>query len=233
MTSASINLSKIKKKLNPEPDGQGLLRLQTATVSAIASDGTVDISLNGATVTDVPVLGSARFVSGQAVQVLSYRGSLLILGGSGLGSAAPVSNSASAGASATDAGTTNSGSFVTSLSGATTTIAGVAFIAPPSGRVFVECSAAASNDTAGDYALVDFQVRQGSTINSGTVVRATNENTAGVIRSSTAGLQATIVSSDVVTGLTAGSAYNVTMAFRQGVGGTASFNRRKAIVIPQ
>jgi hypothetical protein len=226
--TTSINLSKIKKKLNPGPDGQGPLRLQSATVSAIASDGTVNITLNGATVTDVPVLGSARFVSGQAVQVLSYRGSLLILGGSGKPSGQP----AAATGGSTDTGTTTSGTFVTSLSAGTAT-AGVAFIAPPSGRVLVLCKSAASNNTAGDYSVMDFQVRQGATINSGTVVRATNENTAGVFQSSTANNQGTIVASDLVTGLTPGAAYNVTMAFRQGNGGTASFNRRQAIVTPQ
>lgn len=229
MTS-SINLSKIKKKLNPEPDGQGLLRLQTATVTAIASDGTVDISLNGATVADVPVLGSARFVSGQAVQVLSYRGSLLVLGGSGK-AVQPGPVVATGGN--TDTGTTASTSFVTALTGATNNSWGVAFIAPPSGTVMVTCKSAAANASAGDYALMDFQVRQGTTINSGTVVRATNDNTAGIIRSSTAGLQATIVSADVVTGLTPGSAYNVTLAYRSSSGGTVSYNRRQAIVLPQ
>jgi hypothetical protein len=230
MTSGSINLSKIKKKLNPEPDGQGLLRLQSATVSAIASDGTVDLLLNGATVTDVPVLGSARFISGQAVQVLSYRGALLVLGGSGK-AVQPGPVVATGGN--TDTGSTTSTSFVTALTGATNNSWGVAFIAPPSGTVLVSVKAAASNATANDYALLDFQVRQGTTINSGTVVRATNDNTAGIIRSGTAGLQATIVGSDVVTGLTPGSAYNVTLAYRASGTGAASYNRRQAIVLPQ
>lgn len=228
--TTSLNLSKIKKKLNPEPDGQGLVRLQSATVSAIASDGTVDITLNGATVSDVPVLGSARFVVGQAVQVLSYRGSVLVLGGSGK-AVQPGPVVATGGN--TDTGTTASTSFVTALTGATNNTWGVAFIAPPSGTVMVMCRAAAANATANDYALLDFQVRQGTTINSGTVVRATNDNTAGIIRSGTAGLQATIVAADVVTGLTPGSAYNVTLAYRSSSGGTVSYNRRQALVTPQ
>lgn len=228
--TTSINLSKIKKKLNPEPDGQGLLRLQAATVSAIAADGTVDLNLNAATVTDVPCLGSARFVVGQSVQVLSYRGSLLVIGGSGK-AVQPGPVIATGGN--TDTGTTASTSFVTALTGATNNTWGVAFIAPPSGTVVVQGKAAASNATANDYALLDFQVRQGSTINSGTVVRATNDNTAGIIRSGTAGLQATIVTTDIVTGLTPGSAYNVTLAYRSSSGGTVSYNRRQALVIPQ
>jgi hypothetical protein len=226
----SINLSKIKKKLNPEPDGQGPLRLQAATVSSIASDGTVDILLNGATVADVPVLGSARFVSGQSVQVLSYRGSLLVLGGSGK-AVQPGPVVATGGN--TDTGTTTSTSYVNSLTGATNNVWGVAFIAPPSGTVMVSCKAAAANATAGDYALMDFQIRTGATPNLGSVIRNANDNTAGIIRSSTASLQATIVSSDVVTGLTPGTQYNVTLSYRSSSGGTVSYNRRQAIVLPQ
>jgi len=225
----TVNLTKLKRKINPDPDGQGIPRLKTGVVSAIASDGTVDITMNGATVADVPVLGSAVLAVGTVVQVLSYRGSMLILGGSNRSVSVPVSVPGSS----ADSGTTTSDTYVTSLTGATLATAGAAFIAPPSGTVYVMCKAAAQNDTVNDFALVDFQVRQGSTINAGTVVRATNDNTAGIVKAGVANQQATIVSADVVTGLTPGAAYNVTMAFRRAVGGTASYNRRHALVLPQ
>lgn len=228
MTTNGAALSKIKKKLLPPTDGTDVLRLRTAVVAAIGSDGTVDITLSGATITDVPVLGSARFAVGSVVQVASYRGSLIILG-----PAAPtVGNIAANTYSSTDTGTTTSATFVTSLS-VGTAATGVTFIAPASGIVAVIARAAASNDTAGSYALMDFQVREGSTLNAGSVFRAANENTAGIIRSSTANLQATIVSTDRVNGLVPGNPYNVTLAFHVGSGGTASYNRRHALVLPQ
>lgn len=226
--TTSINLSKIKKKLNPEPDGQGLVRLQTATVSSIAADGTVDILLNGATVADVPCLGSARFVSGQAVQVLSYRGSLLVIGGSGKPSSQAVSAVGSTTSSTAAAvGTT----FVNSLTG--TGIHGVAFIAPPSGKVDVLGRAVGSNATAGGFVLLDFEIRAGSSIGSGTVFRASNNSTAGVFQSSTASQQATLVTGDVVSGLTPGAAYNACVTYAAGAAGqNLVYNRRHIKVLP-
>jgi hypothetical protein len=223
-----IDLSMIKKKLNPPPDGQDVLRLKVGVVAAIDADGTVDLTLNGTTVTNVPCLGSAQFAVGQTVQVLSYRGSLLVLGGSG----APAAQAVSATGGNGDTGTTTNTSFITALSGGTASW-GVAFIAPPSGRVLVTCKAAAFNNTANSYAVLDFQVRLGSTVNAGTIFRNVSEDTAGVIRSGVANQQCTIVASDVISGLTPGAVYNVTLGYHAAVSGTASFNRRQAIVIPQ
>jgi hypothetical protein len=225
--STSINLSKIKKKLNPEPDGQGPLRLQSATISAIASDGTVDILLNSATVSDVPVLGSARFVSGQAVQVLSYRGSLLVLGGSGIQAGQPVQAEGT-----TSNGTTSSTSFTNSLT--TTGIHGVAFIAPPSGRVYVVGRALAGNNTAGAFVHLDVEVRVGATVGSGSVWRAANNNTASAFQSSTASQQATLIANSLVTGLTPGAAYNAALCYFVTTGtNVGSYNRRHISVLPQ
>jgi hypothetical protein len=226
--TTSLNLSKIKKKLNPEPDGQGLLRLQAATVSAIDADGTVDISLNGATVADVPTLGSARFVTGQAVQVLSYRGSLLVLGGSGKPSGQSVSAVGSTTSSTAAAVGT---SFVNSLTG--TGIHGVVFIAPPSGKVDVVGRAVGSNATASGFVLLDFEIRAGSTIGSGAVARASNNSTAGVFQSSTASQQATLVTGDVVSGLTPGTVYNAALTYAAGAAGqNLVYNRRHIKVLP-
>lgn len=79
----TARLSKIKKQLIGEDDGQDVLRLRTATVSAVNADGTASIVLNGVTVTSVPVLMGAVVTASAVVQVLSYRGSLIIIGQSG------------------------------------------------------------------------------------------------------------------------------------------------------
>jgi hypothetical protein len=223
--TTSLNLSKIKKKLNPEPDGQGLLRLQAATVSAIDADGTVDISLNGATVADVPVLGSARLATGQAVQVLSYRGSLLVLGGSGKPSAQAVALEGS-----TANGTTTATSFTNSLT--TTGIHGIAFVAPPSGKVLVTGRAMGGNNTANTFSHIDVEVRVGSTVGSGSVWRAANNNTVGLFQSGSANQQGTMVSSALVTGLTPGTVYNAALCYFAGAG-TSTYNRRHISVLPQ
>jgi hypothetical protein len=77
---AGTNLSKLRKKLIPVPDGQDDTKLRTAVVTAVNSDGTLDLTLSGVAVLAVPRLGSAWAAVGSVVQVLSYRGSLLVLG---------------------------------------------------------------------------------------------------------------------------------------------------------
>lgn len=76
----TARLSRIKKQLVGEKDGQDVLRLRTAVVSAVNSDGSVDIVLSGVTVAGVPRLGEAAVSVSSVVQVLSYRGSMLVIG---------------------------------------------------------------------------------------------------------------------------------------------------------
>ena len=78
-----LDYTKIKKKLVPTPDGQDVLRLRTAVISSVNANGTANLTLNGASVPNVPALGSAALWAGSTVQVLGYRGSLLIVGPSG------------------------------------------------------------------------------------------------------------------------------------------------------
>lgn len=80
-----IDLSKIKKKLNPPMDGQDVLRLRVGVVTAVNGDGTCDVVLSGTTIEDVPRLQEASVQVGGVVQILSYRGSLLIIGRSATG----------------------------------------------------------------------------------------------------------------------------------------------------
>ena len=74
------SLSKIKKKLLPTTDGQDVARLRTATVVSVNANGTLNLTLNGTTVSSVPRLAGAFALAGSVVQVVSYRGSLLVLG---------------------------------------------------------------------------------------------------------------------------------------------------------
>ena len=75
-----IDLSKIKQKINPKPDGQDVARMRTAIVDAVNTDGTIDILLSGIVVTQIPRLAGTTFVAGDTAQLISYRGSLLAIG---------------------------------------------------------------------------------------------------------------------------------------------------------
>lgn len=222
----AANFTKLKKKLVPPPDGQDVARLRTAVVSAMAADGTVDITLNGATIPDVPVLGGAVFVVGQSVQLLSYRGSMLVLGGSGLPAAQPQAASGT-----TAQGTTTSTSFTNTLT--STGIHGVVFIAPPSGTVTVIGRSSTFNTTSGAYTLLDFQINTGAVVGSGTIFRGSQEALAGVHQSTIASGEGTIVTTDIVTGLTPGAVYNACLTYHASPNGTASFNRRHIMVLPR
>lgn len=104
-----IDLSQIKKKLNPEPDGQDVLRLRTAVVSAVNTNGTVDITLSGVLLTNVPRLANTSMVVGQSVQVTTYRGSFLVLGPVAQSVVAQVSNRLATLVRVTDSSATNAG----------------------------------------------------------------------------------------------------------------------------
>lgn len=75
-----INYSQLKEKLNPDRDGQDVLQLRVGVVTAINSDGTADVTVNGVTVPKVTRLAEASVTVGVVVQMLSYRGSLMIIG---------------------------------------------------------------------------------------------------------------------------------------------------------
>lgn len=221
-----MDYSQIKRKLNPPVDGQDVLRLATATVVNIESDSTVDILLDGATVVDVPVLGSPAMAVGSVVQILKYRGSLLVLGPSGGFSARPVEASGTL-----TNGTTTSISYVNTL--ATTGVHGVAFIGPPSGTVQVVGRSAGGNSASGQYGLMDWEVREGLSIGSGTIIRATSDSTASIYQSSSAGGLGPLNVSGLVSGLTPGSLYNACLTYATSNALNASgFNRRYISVRP-
>lgn len=90
----AIDYTRLLSKLNPEPGGEDVLRLRTGVIDAINSDGTVDVGISGLVVPDVHRLDGLVVLVGQYVQVLTYRGGALVLGGEavapGLGGGQPI-----------------------------------------------------------------------------------------------------------------------------------------------
>lgn len=223
----ALDYTKLLKKINPQDDGQDVLRLRVGVVAAIASDGTVDVTINGVTVPDVPVLGGAYFAVASTVQILSYRGSLLIIGSAGPAAAVPVQ----ALAANADSGSTASTGGTNTLT--TTGIHGVAFIAPPSGSVMVIVRASGFNDTAGGYTLLDFEVKTGATVGSGSIVRGASDVSSSSIQHGVANRFGSHVSTGLVAGLTPGAAYNAALVYKISGGANSSWNRRYVQVLPQ
>jgi hypothetical protein len=78
-----IDYTRLRKKLIPEPDGEPHIVMRTGTISQVNANGTVDLQMSDGTI----VPGVSRLVGaytpvGAVVQVLSFRGSLLVIGGS-------------------------------------------------------------------------------------------------------------------------------------------------------
>lgn len=78
-----IDYTRLRKKLTPQPEigGDPGVRIRTATVAAVNSDGTVDLTMSdGTEVPDVSRLNSAIAYVGAVVQVATFRGAMLVLG---------------------------------------------------------------------------------------------------------------------------------------------------------
>lgn len=88
----NLDLTRLIEKLDPRPDGQDKVQLRTGTVAAVNGDGTLDVTLSGVVVPDVPRLASVGALVGDAVQVQVYRGSMLVVG---LAATQPTPNLAS------------------------------------------------------------------------------------------------------------------------------------------
>lgn len=74
------NLLSILQKLVPQKDGEPYTTMRTAEVLADNGDGTQDIELSGVTVPNVPMLAGAVAAVSDIVQVVAWKGALLILG---------------------------------------------------------------------------------------------------------------------------------------------------------
>jgi hypothetical protein len=79
-----IDYTSLLKKLSPDRDGEPHTHLRTGTVDAVNSDGTLDIMMSGGIIVpSVPKLATAYAPDGAAVQMISLRGSLLVIGAVG------------------------------------------------------------------------------------------------------------------------------------------------------
>lgn len=107
---------------------------------------------------------------------------------------------------------------------------GVAFTAPPSGRVLVTIGSAFDGNAADTWSMMGFQIRTGSVVGSGTIVYAANDNdTCGIMGTN----DAANGRSTLVTSLIAGTSYNAQALYKRFSGsGTAFYARRTISVIP-
>lgn len=117
----------------------------------------------------------------------------------------------------------------TSLTYTTTdmTACGVAFVAPPSGKVLVH-AASRMDQSGGNSTFVSFAIREGTTVGSGTSFQAADDTRAlkhNQVNQIMGG------ASFQVSGLTAGANYNVQLEHRV-TGGTGTLENRHVIVEP-
>jgi len=78
-----IDYTKLRKKLIPEPDGEPPVVMRTGTVDAVNADGTVDVEMSsGVILPDIPRLADIEVSVGLVVNIISFRGSLLVIGAS-------------------------------------------------------------------------------------------------------------------------------------------------------
>jgi hypothetical protein len=223
----TLDMTRLLTKLLPEQDGEDYLRMRTGVVADVNTDGTVDVTLSGVMVENVAVLSGAVVAEGTVVQILTYRGGLLVLGAAGPASVPAQLLSGNVNSGNATPGTT----FTNTIS---TGVHGVAFIAPPSGQVWITGRAVARNDTANGFVLMDYEVRAGSTPGSGSVVRASDNDTAAVFESSVAGQEATLPVGGLITGLTPGGEYNTSLTYAAGTAGhVVQYNRRYIAALPQ
>ncbi len=104
---------------------------------------------------------------------------------------------------------------------------GIDFIAPPSGLVLINYSATIHGSSATAFGLLAPQVRQGSTVGSGTVIYAASDNDALQVTNT---VDMSFGKEIPVPGLTPGAPYNVELLVRSN--GTGTYGRRKVIVKP-
>lgn len=85
----AADFTKLLARLVPVDDGEDVLKLRTGVVSSVNADGTVDVTISGLTIPNLPRLRSVSVAVGETVQVVTYRGSLLVIGPVGQTNAMP------------------------------------------------------------------------------------------------------------------------------------------------
>jgi hypothetical protein len=121
--------------------------------------------------------------------------------------------------------TTTSTSYTGTLTAAG--LCGVSFVAPQSGKVLIHWAARLGNGSSPNRADCSPAIRAGSTVGSGTSFQAAGDGT-----SITSIASARIGASTVVTGLTPGDTYNVSLEQRSFSAGTTTVGDREVTVVP-
>jgi hypothetical protein len=132
-----------------------------------------------------------------------------------------------------DSGTVTTGTFTTTRTGGTSPV-GVAFTAPPSGKVMIHwaCGINGSGTGGSAFYLCTFQIRQGTTVGSGTLTVAGDDNKSlQVTNLVSANGEIQAGRSEGYASLTPGNSYNVSLMFRVGTG-TGTFSRASVNVVP-
>jgi hypothetical protein len=128
---------------------------------------------------------------------------------------------------ATD-GNTASATYVTSLTSAG--VCGVAFVAPPGGKVTVLFATACYNATGSADNKTAVQIAAGAVVGSGTTFYAASDNDM-ILQPFTANLATRMGCFAEITGLTPGDTYNACMAHKTSAG-TAHWLFRTIKVVP-
>jgi len=127
--------------------------------------------------------------------------------------------------------TTLSANYGVTTSGGTYADCGAAFVAPTTGRVKIDFAAQLDHDTAASATLVSPHVRTGGTVGSGSdVVGYTADDTRCIFNRGTDARR--FGASLLVSGLTAGSTYNVRLEHKIAGAGTGTIRNRHVIVSP-
>lgn len=129
--------------------------------------------------------------------------------------------------SQTTVGTTTSTTYTATIPGGTA--CGIAFIAPPTGKVLIDN--VTQIQATGGNSFCTVRVRTGGTVGSGTDVLAAGDDDAVIVN--TAGSLHRSSATVPVAGLTAGSTYNAQQLFRNDAGANCTVTRKKLIVAPQ
>lgn len=175
----------------------------TATGDDVVVTAADDILLDGA---DIIVDGALHWRTG---------------GGSDAVSVEDTQNGAMSG---TDVG------YVSTMNVTAGTVCGVAFVAPPSGKVLINWRAGADNTTAAGVAFCSIYIKNGAVVDAGTNVQVPSDSIAIQHEGTSSSRQGTF---DLVTGLTGGNSYNVTLYQKSSAAGnTAAFADRSVSVVP-
>lgn len=124
------------------------------------------------------------------------------------------------------AGTTTSATYTATITGGTTCV--VTFTAPPSGKVIIMNNSQLDNSGA-QTSLCAWEVRTGTSVGAGSVqVSASDDRALRLVGTS----ETQIGDSCLVTNLDPGSDYHVRQMFRGSGGTTATFSRKRLLVVP-